>query len=218
VSFSGELLVLICGTAALLSAVGTVALRSPLRSAMSLLAHILSLAGLYLTLNAHLLAVIQMLVYAGAVVVLFVFVIMLIGPSAIGSAPDQRGLIVKTVGAAVIAMTMGSVAMGVSAAGNDLARPELPVCEDGAAECNQFGGVDALSEAIYVQGAIPFELVSMLLLIAVLSAMAVARGAAASEKVAVEKAELPVRPTVLDPPKSPLGDSAGSAPSQEAAE
>jgi NADH-quinone oxidoreductase subunit J len=218
VSFSGELLVLICGTAALLSAVGTVALRTPLRAAMSLLAHILSLAGLYLTLNAHLLAVIQMLVYAGAVVVLFVFVIMLIGPSAIGSVPDQRGLVVKTIGSAVLAMTMGSVAMGVSAAGNDLARPELPLCDEGTAECNQFGGVDALSEAIYVQGAIPFELVSMLLLIAILSAMAVARGAAVSEKVAIDKAHLPVRPTVLDPPRSTLGPDAASIPSQEAAE
>lgn len=212
-SFTGELLVLLCGIAALVTALGTVALRSPLRAAMSLLAHIISLAGLYLTLNAHLLAAIQMLVYAGAVVVLFVFVIMLIGPSALGSPPDQRGLVVKTVGAAVIAMTMGTVAFGVAAAGNDVPRPDIALCEGGAAECRQFGGVDAVSEALYVQGAIPFELVSMLLLVAILAAMAVARGASVAEKKAIDPTTLPVRPTVLDPPKPSLND-----PNQEAAE
>jgi NADH-quinone oxidoreductase subunit J len=213
VSFSGELLVLVCGILALITAFGTVALRSPLRAAMALLGHIISLAGLYLTLNAHLLAAIQILVYAGAIVVLFVFVIMLIGPSALGSRPDQRGLIVKTIGTAVIVMTMGTVAFGVAAAGNDVERPLLALCEGGVAECSQFGGVDAMAEEIYLHGAIPFELVSMLLLVAILAAIAVARGGIAVQKKAIDPAALPVRPTVLDPPGPSLNN-----PNREAAE
>lgn len=196
-STSGELLVLICGIVALVAAIGTVALRSPLRAAMSLLAHIIALAGLYLTLNAHLLAAIQLLVYAGAVVVLFVFVIMLIGPSAMGEKPDQRGLVVKTAGGAILAMTMGTIAFAVGAAGNDVARPDIAMCAEGA-ECQQFGGVDAMAQAIYVDGMIPFELVSMLLLVAIIAAIAVARGADAAQKPVIDPLTLPIKPKVVD--------------------
>jgi NADH-quinone oxidoreductase subunit J len=69
VSGGGELVFLICAIFALVSAVLTVSMRSPLRAAVALLAHVGSLAGLYLSLHAHLLAAIQLLVYAGAVVV-----------------------------------------------------------------------------------------------------------------------------------------------------
>ena len=89
-SGGGQLIFLLCAVVAIVTAVLTVSLRSPLRAAVSLLAHILSLAGLYLTLHAHLLAAIQLLVYAGAVVVLFIFVIMLIGPSAMPASKDRR--------------------------------------------------------------------------------------------------------------------------------
>ena len=70
-------LFLMCSVSALAGALGTVASRRPLRGAVSLLVMIIALAGLYLTLAAELLAAIQLLVYAGAVVVLFVFVIMI---------------------------------------------------------------------------------------------------------------------------------------------
>ncbi len=214
-STSGELLVLICGVFALISAIGTVALRSPLRCAMSLLAHIISLAGLYLTLNAHLLAAVQLLVYAGAVVVLFVFVIMLIGPSALGEKPDQRGLVVKTMGAAVLMMTMGSIAFSVGAAGNEITRPDIPLCEGGVAECQQFGGVDALAQAIYVDGMIPFELVSMLLLVAIIAAITVARGQDSVSKPVIDPAALPIRPKVVDEP-DPTADPSREGAAQAA--
>src|SRR5688572_11676662 len=94
-STGGELLFLLCGTVALITAVLTITMRTPLRAAMSLLGHIVSLAGLYLSLHAHLLAAIQMIVYAGAVVVLFVFVIMLMGPGAMDTVPSTRGFFQK---------------------------------------------------------------------------------------------------------------------------
>jgi NADH:ubiquinone oxidoreductase subunit 6 (subunit J) len=71
--------------ASLLSLFGafmTVASRSPIRSAVGLLVNIIGIAALFLKLNAQFLAAIQLIVYAGAVVVLFVFVIMLLGPDA----------------------------------------------------------------------------------------------------------------------------------------
>lgn len=63
----------------LLGGLATVAARNPIRGAMGLLTSIVGIAGLYLMLSAEFLAAIQILVYAGAVVILFLFVIMLLG-------------------------------------------------------------------------------------------------------------------------------------------
>ena len=201
-SFGGQLLFAVAGFVAVLAAVLTVTQKSPLRAAVALLVHVISLAGLYLTLHAHLLAAIQMLVYAGAVVVLFVFVIMLIGPGAMDVKPDQRGLMVKIMGGALVLMVAGVVGAQVGHASGVF--PGLPGCGEGdaitqAGECGQFGGVDALANAIYVGAAIPFELVSVLLLVAIVGAIAVARGHTDAEKKAKDPAELDPRPRSADP-------------------
>jgi NADH-quinone oxidoreductase subunit J len=76
-----------------LGALVTVLARSPIRSAVGLLISIVGIAGLFLKLNAQFLSAIQLIVYAGAVVVLFVFVIMLLGPDAgavTGGLPKTR--------------------------------------------------------------------------------------------------------------------------------
>jgi len=172
-STGGEILFLVCGFAAVIAAVLVVTLQNPLRSAIALLVHVLSLAGLYLTLHAELLAAIQVIVYAGAVVVLFVFVIMLIGPGAMDPRTDTRGWVVKTVGAGLIVLVAGAIAFTV---GKAVAAP----IEGGLPE--GFGTVEALSHAIFAEAAIPFELVSMLLLVAVIAAIATARGRSAEEK------------------------------------
>lgn len=167
-----------------MAAVLTVSLKSPLRAAVSLLVHIISLAGIYLTLHAHLLAAIQLIVYAGAVVVLFIFVIMLIGPSAMPERKDSRGLHARTAIASLMAMVGGGVAFGVAS----VSRPYVDVdqCAGPTAECGQFGGVDALGEAIYMHAAVPFELVGILLLVAIIAAVAVARGHSPDEKRELE--------------------------------
>lgn len=197
-STAGEIFVLLCGIVAVTTAIGTVAVQTPLRAALALLGHVISLAGLYLTLNAHLLAAIQMLVYAGAVVVLFVFVIMLMGPGAIDARKDGRGLLTKTFGGAVLAMLAGAIAFAVGGVG-DVGRPDIAPCPDGVGECGQFGGVDALASALFVDAAIPFELVSILLLVAVVAAITVARGNTIAEKEARDPEVLPIRPKVVDP-------------------
>lgn len=184
-STGGEIVFALCAVVAIVAAVLTVSLRSPLRAAMALLTNILALAGLYVTLHAHLLAAIQLIVYAGAVVVLFIFVIMLIGPASMPERADQKGLLVRAASAVVMALVGGAVAFSVAG----VSRPyvDQDQCADGVAECGQFGGVDALAGAIYRDSAVPFELVSVLLLVAVLAAVAVARGRSPSEKKALEE-------------------------------
>lgn len=174
-SSAGVIFFSILALVAVLSAAGTVASRTPIRAAMALLTHILSLAGLYLTLHAHLLAALQLIVYAGAVVVLFVFVIMLIGPAEEDRAPAGfRGGTARVLSACL----MGAVAITLAAGVGHL-KPDAPIidaCPDNAAECGQFGGVHAIADELYTATAVPFELISVLLLVAVLGAITVARG------------------------------------------
>lgn len=72
------LLFSILAVLAISSAIVTIATKHPVKSAMALVVHFFMLSGLYLTLNAQFLAVLQILVYAGAIMVLVIFVIMLL--------------------------------------------------------------------------------------------------------------------------------------------
>lgn len=186
-SAGGEIVFVLCAIVAIVAAVLTVTLKSPLRAAVALLTNILALAGLYVTLHAHLLAAIQLLVYAGAVVVLFVFVIMLIGPSAEPrAAGPPRGLLLRTASAALMALVAGGIAFAV--AGFERPYVDTDMCPGGQADCPElFGGVTALGDAIYRGAAVPFELISVLLLVAIIAAVAVARGHSPEEKKALEQ-------------------------------
>lgn len=141
----------------------TVWSRRPLRAAIGLLVHIISLSGMFLTLNAHLMAVLQLLVYAGAVVVLFVFVIMLIGPAAeVG--PIEGRIAPRTLSIAMVVAVV--LALSTSVAYFDA--PWVPVPEG-------FGTVEGLGTEIYRTAAVPFEIVSITLLVAIVGAIAIAR-------------------------------------------
>jgi NADH-quinone oxidoreductase subunit J len=164
----------VCAAIALLGAIATVVARNPIRGAMGLLATILAIAGLFLALHAEFLAAIQLIVYAGAIVVLFLFVIMLLGPSATSSR-DQRGRLTRTVS--------GSLFLLVSAMGMYLViRPgwghaaRLPSVAPG------YGTIDAIGRVMFTSDIGPFELSSALLIVAIVAAVAVARGRHASDQ------------------------------------
>ena len=156
-------------------AVGTAAARRPLRAAMSLLIHIIALSALYLTLSAHLLAAVQLLVYAGATVVLFVFVIMLIGP---GAEPPHRprAIVSRSLSLALMTLLTTSLAFGISG-----------VAAEWVAPPEGFGTVEGVGQALYRDALVPFEIVSITLLVAIVGAVAVARRSTKRE-VAAKKA------------------------------
>ena len=160
---AGATLFVVTSIFAIAGGLMTISSRRPLRAAIGLLVHIISLAGMFLTLNAQLLAVLQLLVYAGAIVVLFVFVIMLLGPAS-EVAPIQGRVASRTVGiAAIIAVVL---AVATSVAYFDAPWEAVP---DG------FGTVEGLGLAIYKQALVPFEVISFTLLVAIVGAIAVAR-------------------------------------------
>jgi NADH-quinone oxidoreductase subunit J len=185
----GIFLFLACAAVAIGGAVATVGFKNPLRAAVALLVHIIALAGLYLTLAAHLIAAVQLIVYAGAVVVLFVFVIMLIGPEATTRPAGTKGMLVRTT--SVVLGGIFTIGLAFTLVNVSVAWVNLPPCPPGAgAECGQFGGVEALGTVIYREALVPFELAGVLLLVAIVGAIAVARGRSAAEVEAARKRKL----------------------------
>lgn len=145
----------------------TVGSRRPIRSAMGLLASILGVCGCYLLLSAEFLAAIQLIVYAGAVVILFIFVVMLLG-SAATTAPDARSAVSRYVGAGVFLLSsVTAAALVVRAATSSKEAPDVPA---------GFGTIELLGREIFTSKIVPFELTGALLLVAVVGALAVARG------------------------------------------
>jgi NADH-quinone oxidoreductase subunit J len=156
----------VCAALAIAGALVTVLAPNPIRGAMGLLSMILSVAGLFLALHAQFLAAIQLIVYAGAIVVLFLFVIMLLGPSSMAPR-DKRGLVGRAIGGGVFGVTI------LAAIGLSMGRMAgLPLAEVNA----DFGGIDSFGRVLFSDGLVPFELSSALLMVAVVGAVAVARG------------------------------------------
>jgi NADH-quinone oxidoreductase subunit J len=166
----------------------TITQKNPIRAAFALLVHIFALAGLFVGLQGHFLAVIQLIVYAGAVVVLFIFTIMYIGPDP-QSDSVPRISIVKLFSIAGMVLVTSSIAYFLSDYNPTIA--EMPTCAEGVAECGQFGGVEAFSAALFRDGVVPFELISILLTVAVVGAIMVARGRVGpGQKIHDRKSEL----------------------------
>jgi NADH-quinone oxidoreductase subunit J len=127
--------------------------RNPVSSAMFLVLTLAALAGLFVLLHAFFLAAIQILVYAGAVMVLFLFVIMLLD---LRAEERRRIRILAVFGGLVSAGTiLGTFLSGLDRSLFGLkAAPEVE------------GGTIALGQLLFTQYALPFEIVSVLLLVA----------------------------------------------------
>ena len=170
-----------CAALALIGALSVVIAKSPIRGAMGLLLLILSIAGLFLALHAQFLAAIQLIVYAGAIVVLFLFVIMLLGPSA--STPhDRRGIVTRTLGGGLFGLLGLGAIWGVVRASTGHMAMSLPE--------PAFGGIDAFGSVLFADALVPFELSSALLMVAVVGAIAVAKGRQGITTLAPGEADL----------------------------
>jgi NADH-quinone oxidoreductase subunit J len=146
----------------------TVGARRPVRSAMGLLTTIVGVAGCYLLLSAQFLAAIQLIVYAGAVIVLFIFVVMLLGPAA-ASARDARSAVPRYIAwLTFLAAAAGALWLVLRLAGDRSSEVTAAPAD--------FGTIERLGREIFTNKIVPFELTGVLLLVAVVGAMAVARG------------------------------------------
>lgn len=144
--------------------------RNPIHAAIALIVSFFFLAGIYALLGAHLLAGMQIIVYAGAVMVLFTFVIMLLNLSDAETGAAELKPI-KLLGGVVVLFIFGKllasfdVAASVTANAPSLSAP----AQDG------FGGVDGVGRLLYTAHMVPFELVGVLLLVAAVGAVVMAK-------------------------------------------
>ncbi|TME56096.1 MAG: NADH-quinone oxidoreductase subunit J [Chloroflexi bacterium] len=148
----------------LVTAAGVVAFRKPIYNALSLVANMLGLAVLFLMLNAQFLFAAQIIVYAGAVMVLFVFIIALMNPEAdISFSPSGTEWIYGVVFGGIFAALLGALLFNRGLTGRP--GPFTPAVIDAA------GNVQAVGTALYTTFLLPVEVTSVLLLMAAVGAV-----------------------------------------------
>jgi NADH-quinone oxidoreductase subunit J len=154
-------------TVAVAAGLGMVIARSPVTSALWLVLNLFCVAGLYLTLNASFIGVIQILVYAGAIMVLFLFVIMLLNLSAL---PEMDDIDWARVGGFILGMVVLSQLLYMVALEFDLGVD--PVAAEAAAES---GAAATLGEVLFTRYALHVEVAGILLLAATVGAVMMAQ-------------------------------------------
>lgn len=148
------------------SALAMVINKNVVNSALFLVINMVSLAGIYLLLNAQFLAVIQILVYAGAIMVLFLFVIMLL------NVEDEEKLFDKFRVKYFLAFILGAAVVGqllYSIAGVANVLPKI------SANMAEIGTVEAAGDVLYTKYLLPFEMTAILLTAAVVGALMIAQ-------------------------------------------
>ena len=142
---------------AVIAALACILQRNPIAAALCLVQVMFSLAAIFVLLDAQFIAVIQVLVYAGAVV-LFLFVIMLLNL--------QEEPVAFAPGSLVAVAVAGGIGLAIAVTVG-LARTPLP----SAALTKPFGGTEPLAERLFTTYLLPFELTSVLLLVAIIGAV-----------------------------------------------
>ena len=145
-------------------AIFTMTRRNPVTAVMSLVGTFFALAATYASLSAHFLAIIQILVYAGAIMVLFIFVVMILNREEVAPVA-LRGLGFRSLGvAAGIYLVIIFLRVVRVAAPTDL--PVLP---------ETFGTVSSIGDLLFRDFLYPFEAISLLLLVAVVGGVVISR-------------------------------------------
>lgn len=154
----------LAAAAAIVSALGMVLnVRNTVAAAMSLVVTMIALAVIYVALDAHLVAALQVMVYAGAIVVVFLFVVMLLNLRR-DAFPRPRQILTKIAGVVL--------ALGVTGAFLQIIPKALPTVREIPAD---FGSYRAVGLALYRDFVLPFEITSLLLLAAIVGAVVLAK-------------------------------------------
>jgi NADH-quinone oxidoreductase subunit J len=183
---------LVAGAVCVGGAAGVVLNRNPVHAALSLVATLFGIAVLFIAQEANFLAAVQVIVYAGAIVVLFLFVLMLLGVDrsedlSIEPLAGQRvaavviGLVVLALPLLALLSTDGEATgarpVATVAADGTLGEPPADQLDDGVAD------IDQLGESLFTDHLFAFEVTSVLLVIAVVGAVVLARKAKRADQI-----------------------------------
>lgn len=166
-----DILFYIFAAVAIGGALGVVLAKSPVGSLLFMVATLASLAATFVLLEAHFLAAIQIIVYAGAIMVLFLFVIMLLN---LGHdyQKDIKGGFFAVLSFAVVGLMAGFLARAIGASGTPESGPGGAAIDAAIAE---HGAVGAIAQPLYTTYVVPFEITGILLLVAVVGAIVLAK-------------------------------------------
>jgi len=156
-----QVLFIVFGLICVAGAVNLLAQRHPINSALSLVVVMASLALIYLLLGAEFVAAIQVIVYAGAIMVLFVFVIMLLNAGAEQRTRGSR--IALFIGVPGVAVLGGTVAWLLIHSSGQLGSVAISPSD--------FGETHAIARLLFRDFLLPFEVTSVLILIAIMGAV-----------------------------------------------
>ncbi len=177
------------------SAIFTVTAKKPVYSVVGLLVNFIALAITYLTLHAEFLAVIQIVVYSGAILILFVFVIALLSS---GTKPFEPGpnRMPRALVPAVIFGLVGFAAIVIAVSRTIFA----PVAIAGATgDANVFGSVADFGTALFTVNLLPFEITAFVLMVAIIGVVLLAGDEAPGRRVPKRTQREPI-----SPPREPI--------------
>jgi NADH-quinone oxidoreductase subunit J len=166
-----EFLFFLFAAMAILSAIFMVTQVNPVASVLYLVVTFFSLSGLFVILDAHFIAAVQVMVYAGAIMVLFLFVIMLLNLGSTELSDLRRGL--GRVLAGSVAVALVAVFARLFMAGADVDGLGGPSALDPLLESS--GAVAAVAEPLFTRYLVAFEVTSILLVVAIVGSVVLAR-------------------------------------------
>lgn len=154
----------VCAVVAVLAALNVVFQRTPVYSALSLIVVLCSLAVIYLQLGGEFLAVIQVIVYAGAIMVLFTLVIMLL--NAHQEEPTHKSRVAGWLGIPMLVVLLAEILV--------VMQKQFPAATTHAAAAIDAGPA-AIGHLLFQNYVLPFEVTSILILVAILGAVVLAK-------------------------------------------
>ena len=216
-----ELVVFVIAAAICLGgAVGVIVNRNPVHAALSLVATLFGVAVLFIAQEAHFLAAVQVIVYAGAIVILFLFVLMLLGVDraedlTVEPIKGQR-IAAAVVGIGILGLTL--IALASTSFEATGARPEAGAANELA---EGVADIDQLGESLFTDHLFAFEITSVLLVIAIVGAVMMSRKVRREDRIedpltAAHAAELEARAAAADTGEGDETDTAADAEEVEA--
>jgi NADH-quinone oxidoreductase subunit J len=162
------LLFIVLGLVAVISSVMMITRKNPIISAVFLILNFFALAGLYLLLNAQFIAVVQVIVYAGAIMVLFLFVLMLLNTA------DETNILGNKKSLKVFAIVIAVIVFVQIAYIIFFAHPSQALNPD-VAKSAEAGTIQSIGHKLYTDYILPFEATGFLLLAATIGALVLAK-------------------------------------------
>ena len=161
--FTRDTVILTVGITAVLASLGVILCSSPIYCALYLISHMICLALLFLLYNAEFLAVVQIIVYAGAVMILFLFIIALLG----GKKEIQENSLERSIAFGLIFTLLGELYLSATVG------PTKQV--EGTINPDMFGTAKAIGLELFSKHIVAFELASAVLLVAAVGVICLAK-------------------------------------------